>query len=425
MSGRQVRRGVARGWNVTLGTGIHRHRCGIRTAWTEAASAAKAVSDVADMVGEADLSQIVVFFSADYDAEILARALETRFPGVQVAGCSMSGGIAPAGGLDRGLVAIAFPAARFRIVSTVLDAIDHLDVERTASAVRALRRTLDPPDPFREVDPTADPAAASRRFALSLIDGLANAEETVISAIAWALDGIPIVGGSAGDDLRFRDAVLLHGGRIHRKAAVLILVETDFSVEIFKSDNFEPTRTKFVVTASDSERRTVHELNAEPAAREYAMAIGLDPERLSPMSFAAYPLAVKVGGEYFCRSIRRVNEDGSLSFFCALDEGVVLTLAEPRDIVASTRAELSRLDAVLGGVDLIIGFECVLRRLDAESRQVRHGITDLYRRYNVVGFETFGEQYRAMHLNQTFTGIAIGKTLAAGVAGSAPATAAP
>jgi hypothetical protein len=395
---------------------VRRHLCGIWTAWTEAASADDAVADVALAIREARLSQIVAFFSADYDPESLARELEMRFPGVPVSGCSMSGGIAPAGGLDRGLVVIAFPAERFRIVSTVLDAIDHLDVERTASAVRALRRTLDPLDPCRE----GEPAASGRRFALSLIDGLTNAEETVVSAIAWALDGIPIVGGSAGDDLRFRDAVLLHGGRIHRRAAVLVLVETEFSVEIFKSDNFEPTQTKFVVTASDGERREVQELNAEPAAREYAMAIGLDPEGLSPMSFAAYPLAVKVGGEYFCRSIRRMNEDGSLSFFCAVDEGVVLTLAEPRDIVASTQAELARLDAVLGGVDLIIGFECVLRRLDAESRQVRHGITDLYRRYNVVGFETFGEQYRAMHLNQTFTGIAIGKSLAVAEPGAVP-----
>lgn len=397
---------------------MRRHLCGIWTAWSEAASPDAAVGEVARAIGTPSLSQVVAFFSADYDPEILAVALEARFPGVPVAGCSMSGGIAPSGGLDRGLVVIAFPAERFRIVSTVLAAIDQLDVERTASSVRALRRTLDPPGTCRE----AEAPAAGGRFALSLIDGLANAEETVVSAIAWALDGIPIVGGSAGDDLRFRDAVLLHGGRIHRKAAVLVLVETDWPFEIFKSDNFEPTQTKFVVTASDSERRTVHELNAEPAAREYAMAIGLDPEGLSPMSFAAYPLAVKVGGEYFCRSIRRVNPDGSLSFFCAIDEGVVLTLAEPRDIVTSTRAELTRLDTALGGVDLIIGFECVLRRLDAESRQVGHGIADLYRRYNVVGFETFGEQYRAMHLNQTFTGIAIGKGLnARDGAGDAPA----
>lgn len=388
---------------------MRRHLCGIQTAWTDSACAEAAVAEVAQAIGDGALSQVLAFFSPDYDPETLARAFDRSFPAVPVAGCSMSGGIAPEGGLDRGLVVIAFPAARFRIVSTVLDAIDHPDVERTAATVRALRRTLDP-------QARDHAGGAGRCFALSLIDGLANSEETVISAVAWALDGIPLVGGSAGDDLRFRDAVVLHGGRIHRNAAVLVLVETDVPIEIFKSDNFEPTQTKFVVTASDGERRTVHELNAEPAAREYAMGIGLDPEGLSPMSFAAYPLAVKVGGDYFCRSIRRVNEDGSLSFFCAIDEGVVLTLAEPRDIVAATRDELVRLDVSLGGVDLIIGFECVLRRLDAESRQVRHGIADLYRRYNVVGFETFGEQYRAMHLNQTFTGIAFGKEIAKGAA---------
>jgi hypothetical protein len=378
------------------------HQCGIRTAWTEAASPAEAAAEIARAVGAdapAGLAQIVLFFAPDYDPETLLRAFEAALPGVAIAGCTTSGNICPEGGLDRGLVAIAFPARGFRIVSTLIDGIDDLDVERTASTVRALRRSLDP----------GGETAPERCFALSLIDGLANAEETVVSGIAWALDGIPLVGGSAGDDLSFRDAVVLHGGRIHRRAAALILVETDFPVQIFKSDNFAPTAKKFVVTASDGERRIVHELNAEPAAREYAMAVGLDPEGLTPMSFAAYPLAVKVGGEYFCRSIRRLNPDGSLSFFCALDEGVVLTLAEPRDIVAATGAELARLDHALGGIDLIIGFECVLRRLDAESRQVRQSIAELYRRFSVVGFETYGEQYRGMHLNQTFTGIAIGK----------------
>ena len=44
-----------------------------------------------------------------------------------------------------------------------------------------------------------------------------------------------------------------------------------------------------------------------------------------------------------------------------------------------------------------------------EVLAVRYGTlaarkSDLYYR-----FETYGEQYRAMHLNQTFTGIAIGR----------------
>ena len=155
------------------------------------------------------------------------------------------------------------------------------------------------PDRCREVDM----AASGHRFALSLIDGLANSEETVVSAIAWALDGIPLVGGSAGDDLVFRETVLLHGGRIRRRSAVLLLIDSDYPIEIFRSDNFEPTQRRFVVTASDEDRRVVHELNAEPAAQEYAAAIGLKPDLLSPLSFATHPLAVKVGGEERARAM--------------------------------------------------------------------------------------------------------------------------
>ncbi len=358
------------------------------------------MSAVASLLDRATIGHLLVFFSPAYDARDLVAAVGEHFPGVTLLGCSSSGGISPAGAIDRGLVAIAFPRRGFRIVSDVLTRIDCLDVGRTASAVRSLRRNLD--------QIRSEPVVGSQ-FALSLIDALANAEETVVSAVAWALDGIPLVGGSAGDDLAFAGTVLIHDGQIHTNAAVLILVETDFPIRIFKSDNFAPTQHKFVVTAASEENRRVHELNAEPAAREYAKAVGLDLEHLTPMSFAAYPLAVKVGGEYYCRSISRMEPDGSLTFFCAVSEGAVLTLAEPHDIVEATRAELSGLDETLGGLDLVIGFDCVLRRLDAESRQVRHRISDLYSRYGVVGFETYGEQYRSMHLNQTFTGIAIGR----------------
>jgi hypothetical protein len=55
----------------------------------------------------------------------------------------------------------------------------------------------------------------------------------------------------------------------------------------------------------------------------------------------------------------------------------------------------------------------VLRRLDARNRQVYREISELYRTKKVIGFGTYGEQYRSMHLNQTFTGIAFGERQAA------------
>jgi hypothetical protein len=227
------------------------------------------------------------------------------------------------------------------------------------------------------------------------------------------MDDVQLVGGSAGDDLAFRETSLIHNGRIIQHAALLILVESAYPFEVFKTQNFEPTGTKLVVTAANTEKRIVYELNAEPAAQEYAAAIGLLPHDLGPFSFASYPLVVRVGGDYYCRSIRNMNQDGSLSFFCAIDEGLVFTVATPNDMVRSTLTTLQRVEKSLGRIDTVLGFDCILRRLDAENRQIRHQLSDIYRRFNVVGFHTYGEQFNAMHLNQTLTGIAFGAPPAA------------
>ena len=59
--------------------------------------------------------------------------------------------------------------------------------------------------------------------------------------------------------------------------------------------------------------------------------------------------------------------------------------------------------------DLYLGFDCVLRRLAAEREQIAQPLSKLYRAKRVVGFNTYGEQYTSMHVNQTFTGVAIGR----------------
>ncbi len=77
--------------------------------------------------------------------------------------------------------------------------------------------------------------------------------------------------------------------------------------------------------------------------------------------------------------------------------------------MAAGLATLRELDEALGGIDLVVGFDCILRRLEAERLQIRHQMDDLYRQYGVTGFHTYGEQFNAMHLNQTLTGIAFGQ----------------
>jgi len=104
---------------------------------------------------------------------------------------------------------------------------------------------------------------------------------------------------------------LIHNGSARSKVAILIVGETQFPFRTFNAHNLRPKPVKLVVTQADPENRIVAELNAEPAATEYANAIGINPDQLGPLSFASYPLAVKIGENYYCRSIRKVNPDGS------------------------------------------------------------------------------------------------------------------
>ena len=74
----------------------------------------------------------------------------------------------------------------------------------------------------------------------------------------------------------------------------------------------------------------------------------------------------------------------------------------------STEKCLSDVSERIGKIDFILGFDCVLRRIDARNRQVTHKISKLYKEHRVIGFNTYGEQYRSLHLNQTLTGVAFG-----------------
>jgi len=372
--------------------------CGIGVACTRAPAVNDAVRELkAALAG--DFQHIVAFFSVDYDAAALAAGLGEAFKGVTISGCSTSGGIGPGGLMETGVLLIAFPQTGFRIHTGVIEDIGAFGVERASELVRELKARMGAQDRDK---------LAERVFGIMLVDGLSNAEETLVAAVHWAFGDMQLVGGSAGDGLAFRKTTLIHDGRVYARSAILMMVESDYPFRVFKTSNFEPTQIKLVVTAADTECRTVHELNAEPAAREYASAIGLLPDELGPFSFASYPLVVKVGGDYYCRSIRNMNPDGSLSFFCAIDEGLVFTVARPKDMLRSTELTLKEIDRSLGGIDLVLGFDCVLRRLDAENRQIRRQMEDLYRNFGVVGFHTYGEQHNSMHLNQTLTGVAFG-----------------
>jgi hypothetical protein len=372
--------------------------CGIRIAASELRDLDLAVAELSAALGPGPFAHILAFFAVVHDAAALSARLAVAFPDTVISGCSTAGEIVPSGMIEGGILLLAFPRDTFEVHGEVIEDLPDIGIERAGDLVRRLKSRL-----------RCGHRDGRQAFAILLVDGLSNSEETLVAAIHWAINDIPLIGGSAGDNLSFDTTAIIHNGRVWRKSALLLMIETELPFRVFKTQNFEPTPIKLVVTSADAASRTVHELNAEPAAREYAAAIGLLPNDLGPFSFASYPLVVKVGGDYYCRSIRNMNPDGSLTFFCAIDEGLVFTVARPEDMMNSAEKALSEIETALGGIDLVLGFDCILRRLDAENRQISHQVDKLYQKYGLVGFHTYGEQFNAMHLNQTLTGIAFGR----------------
>lgn len=376
---------------------------GLRIATSSRPTATEAIAEIARALvgpaGYSDIGFLLVFASSKFDPQEIVDALDAHIPNLPHAGCSTAGEIGLDGLGDGSIVAMAFLKGDFEIVAAPMEALSDFGIEKGGELVLDLKRRL----------PSLAAGVVDDVFALTLLDGLCQREELVLSALQRALDDIPLVGGSSGDDLTFQDTFVFKDGRVMRDAGLLLLVRTSHPFRVFKSDHFEATAKKMVVTACDPDARVVSELDAEPAWSAFADAAGLDPDDLSGMSFAAHPLLVRVGGEYYCRSIQKMNADGSLSFYCAIDTGVVLTVAQTKDMVASLEEALTHLDRELDGLDFVLGFDCVHRRLEAENRQVIRQISDIFAKFRVVGFNTYGEQFNAMHLNHTFTGVAFGR----------------
>ncbi len=245
----------------------------------------------------------------------------------------------------------------------------------------------------------------AEEFALLFVDGLSAREDELASALAAATGAMPLIGGSAGDGIHFRETLVFDGERILANAAVISIVRGDCPLRPFKMDHIKPTERRMVVTEADPAARIVRCINGEPAVREYARLIGMEPESVNTLTFAIHPLTVRMGDRHHVRAIQRVLPSGELLFFSAIDEGMVLSIAEPNDLVGHLSTELQALKAPANPV-AVLAFDCILRRVEARERQMTGRVSELLRQHGVIGFSTYGEQIGPMHVNHTMTGFA-------------------
>ncbi|MFT6329988.1 MAG: hypothetical protein ACJAYN_001923 [Bermanella sp.] len=345
------------------------------------------------------MTTIIFYCASSFDLSLLADAINSHFPDNECVGCTTAGEFNGAGYETDTIVAVGFHDSCFAIQSTLIENLTEFSTFDAQKTINSLRESI------------AEKALAcidSNSFIFSIVDGLSAKEEVFLTNLDTFTNGIPHFGGSAGVGLDGNKTHVFYDGKFRTSAAIVMFINTKQKFSIFSVNHVDQCRSKLVVTDADARTRQVFEINGEPAASVYAELMGLSVDELDAEVFSLHPLAVKIGRDYYIRSIQRVNKAFySLSFYCAVDKGIVLNEVSLVDINMPLLKKLESIRNSLGSPHMVMGCDCFLRRIASVSKGVIDKTHAIQSEFNLVGFNAYGEHINGLHLNQTFTGVYI------------------
>lgn len=355
----------------------------------------QAMAQIRRMLGDGPFAKVFLFISGGADFAEIIRAARQEFGDTQLSACTTAGEISPDGYCEGGIVAVGLPSSYFAVRSILVENLNETNQDDLIGRFIRNRHDMANQHPTWESE-----------FVFAMIDGLSTQEEVLLRALTPGLGGIPLFGGSAGDGIDFDRTWVAYNGQVHENAAIINLVRTRCPIKVFSVSHFSPADHVMVVTKANPEKRTVSEINAEPALVEYARALGIPPEQVGSHTFAANPLVVRIGDANHVRGILRGEEDGALEFASAIDVGLVLRSTEAGDIESNLKLKLASL-AETTKPDVVLACDCLWRRIEISDRQSTSAVSAILSKNRVIGFNTYGEQIDALHVNHTMTGIAI------------------
>ena len=344
---------------------------------------------------------VIFFASACYDFPLLAQKIHEHFPRSEVLGTSTSGEICSAKGFTKqSLVLTTLTDASTTVSGVIFDDTDKFPIvhkQKIAAAARKAGINL------------GRAGANKDCFALTFINGLCNAEEStlaLLNAVIGDKDFI-IAGGSAGDDLQFKQTYVSYNGEVVSRGAAVLFVKTQKKFIVRRENIFAPSGKTLRLTGVDIESRLVKSINNQSPKRAYAQALGI-PEAKAADAALTHPLGRAYGDDVFISSIASFNPDGSMGMYCRVLPNVGVELMQPLDAVeiANKTGIACREEVPKMGFVLLVN--CILRTIGFEQ-QLTDRIADVWRKYfpAYCGFSSYGEQKDRLNFNQTLLAIVI------------------
>ncbi len=234
-------------------------------------------------------------------------------------------------------------------------------------------------------------------FALLLCDGLSQIEESIITTFYFAANNFKIIGGSAGDNLKFQQTEIYLGTEKIPNVAIFFNMKS--KTHLVKENIFLPTGKRMLVTEADPINRTVKSFNNKPASQEYARVLGVSESQLSTL-FINHPLGKLYDTEIYIASPMKINPDKSITFYCQVMPNTFVEILHPGDPAEILSRTLKTLPA---NPSFVLAINCILRSLKFQEDKLWGDIDRQVLKFskNTTGFISYGEQYYRQHLNQT------------------------
>jgi len=345
---------------------------------------------------------IFVFHSSDQNSDDIAAELIKRYPASLIAGCTTAGEWCTGQYQKGSLVLCAISSDKIKWSLEHIESLNDFSTQKAQEIFDSLLGQLN----IGRSDLTP-----KRHFCIGLTDGLVGLDGTVAATMANELGNVPFLGGVAGDDLKFEKTQVISNGKAYAGGAVFVLAECDIPFYEIKHQHFIPDEVSVVVSKAVEDERRVLRLDGMPAAERYAQLIGHTVEDLNFQIFSEHPVIYRHGNENYVRTIYQVGEDNSLIFYCTVEEGMVLNLCKHQDMSTELDNLANEIIQGIGSSQLLLMCNCSFRSLEADGKNQNQKLAKIAAKManHVIGFDTYGELWNGLHMNQTLVALAIGQ----------------
>lgn len=333
-----------------------------------------------------DAKLLVVFCSQSCELSELLIQVRACSPGVPVIGCTTAGEIATSGPGEAGVVVAALGGDGFEIGTAAAVGASKDLRGAGARAARCL--------PSREDRPY--------RVLLLLTDGLCGDQQEIVRGAYGVVGaGVPLVGGSAGDDLKMTRTFQLYDDQVLTDAVVAAGIASDAPLGIGVRHGWRRVGEPMLVTRSGGNR--VYTLDDRPALDVYLKHLGIgEPPTVDsfPRLALTHPFGLgRPSGEEQVRFVGGADfADRSLSCIAEVPQGALVWIMEgdADSVLAATDAACRDSLAALGGRPPLgmLAFDCIARRGVLGNRGIHTEIQRLAATVGaapVAGFYTYGE----------------------------------